>query len=183
MIYSFSLASVSIFLGIIYILSHGFALLKFETCRDFLFQIPRNTAVGIGLMVIATAWFIWLILEIDLMEYSHLRQSFLTGSIITCVLVIFFVREFLTARAAGALLLLLAQILLDAAFLRDDAIRLIVTLTAYFYVLVGMFFVGAPYLMRDAFEWIYRTESRAKIAAGSGVAFGVLLLGLGLFVY
>lgn len=183
MIYDFSLAQVSIFLGVFYLVSHGFAFLQYDMCRNFLLKAPRNEKLGIGILLAATAWFIWLVLSIDLMEYTHLRQSFLVASIVTCGLVITFVREFLTARATGAFLLLFSQVLLDAAFLRDENIRYVITLTAYIYVIVGMFLVGAPYLMRDILEWIYQSESRGKAAAGAGVGFGLVLLGLGLFVY
>jgi len=46
-----------------------------------------------------------------------------------------------------------------------------------------MVMVGAPYLLRDAIQWGLATPLRGKCLLGMGFLFGLLLLGLGLFVY
>jgi hypothetical protein len=79
--------------------------------------------------------------------------------------------------------LLAAQILLDAAFLRDEASRLVVTLTAYGWIIAGMFMVGSPYLVRDLLDWMAERPARFVWAARAGAGFGVLLVGLAVFVY
>jgi len=43
--------------------------------------------------------------------------------------------------------------------------------------------VGAPYLLRDALGWGLATPVRGKLLMGLGVVFGLVLIGLGLFVY
>lgn len=183
MIYSFTLPEVAAVLGLFYILSHGWALWRPDSARAFLLAAPRNTALGMFLLAAAVLWFAWVLSVAPLMEYEPQRSKFVGACLIGGAATGFYVREFLTVRALGALLLLLAELMLESAFLRSDPGRLLVTITAYVYVVTGCFFVGSPYVMRDGLQWIYAKPGRARAAAAGGVAFGVLLLALGLFVY
>ena len=54
---------------------------------------------------------------------------------------------------------------------------------AYLIILEGMVMVGAPYLLRDAIDWGLATPRRGKFLLSAGLLFGLVLLGLGLFVY
>ena len=94
-----------------------------------------------------------------------------------------YVREFIAVRSLGILFLLAGDVFLDAAFLRDDAGRLVVVSYAYLIIVEGMVMVGAPYLLRDAITWGLATPGRGRFLMALGVIFGVALLGLGLFVY
>lgn len=94
-----------------------------------------------------------------------------------------YVREFIAVRALGVLLLLGANILLDACFLREDKLRLVVVAYAYLLIVKGMLMVGAPYLLRDAIDWAFASPLRGKGLFLLGLVFAVLLLGLGVFVY
>ncbi|MDD5261938.1 MAG: hypothetical protein PHD76_08845 [Methylacidiphilales bacterium] len=183
MIYSLTLQQVAIALGLIYILAHGWALWKPEQTRRFLLAAPRNYPLGVLLMLAAGLWFCGLIFYADLMDFKSYQNIFLLFAVAMTAAVIWYVREFLTARALGVLLLLLANVLLDAAFLRNEPSKLVITVLAYVYAVVGMFLVGSPYHLRDFLGWLYKTEKCARWAAWGGVAFGVVLLGLGLFVY
>ncbi len=94
-----------------------------------------------------------------------------------------YVREFIAVRSLGILFLLAGDVFLDAAFLREDATRLVVVSYAYLMIIEGMVMVGAPYLLRDAITWGLGTATRGKWLMAMGVIFGLVLLGLGLFVY
>jgi hypothetical protein len=183
LVYSVSLSTVALALGLFYILSHGFALIRFKETRALALTLPRNTAAGIVLFLCGMGWFMWLIGTIDLMEYTPNRTQFLAVIALVTVLFAIYVQEFILVRAIGIVLLMLAQVMLDAAFLRDEPSRLVITVTAYAYIVTGMFWVGSPYLMRDMIEWAYRNETRARLCAWAGVAFGIVLLFLGFFVY
>jgi hypothetical protein len=183
MIYSFTLSSVCIFLGVAYLLTHGFALLQPTLCQNILKKAPRHEVLGISLMALATGWFCWVLLNVDLMEYTPYRRLFVFGVLIGGGLVIFYVRPLLTARALGALLLLLAYVLLDACFMRNEPLKLIIVATAYLYIIAGMILVASPYYLRDALDWIYQTPQRAQVAAVAGCLYGVILLVLGLVVF
>lgn len=183
MIYHFTLQQVAVVLGAMYFIGHGWALWRHDACKKIALAFPRNYPAGVALTLGAGAWFCWLILNADLMDFAPYRDWFFVGAAALTVGMIIFVREFLAVRATGALYLLLANVLLDAAFLDDRPVKFVITVAAYAYVVFGILFVAAPYLMRDMLTWFYRADRRGKLAAAGGVAFGLLLLGLGIFVY
>ena len=98
-------------------------------------------------------------------------------------LVIKYMPEYLSVRALGVILLLGTEVMLDSAFLRDEPIKFVITILAYVYAVLGMFWVGAPYLFRDWFAWFYEENVKARIGLIFGCVFGMLLLLLGLFIY
>jgi hypothetical protein len=183
MIYSFTLQEVAIVLGIWSVLVHGWSLWQPALCKKWALALPRNYPAGVMLMTAAGLWFCWLIFNADLMDFAPYQNLFLIITVALTAGTIIFVREFLAVRALGALLLLLANVLLDAAFLDNRPSKLVITVLAYVYVICGIVFVAWPYLMRDILEWFYKNESRLRLGAVAGLAFGLLLLGLGIFVY
>jgi hypothetical protein len=183
MIYPFTLEQISLALGLFYIISHGFALLQPDFCQKTLLAAPRNYPLGVILMALATAWFTWLMLTIDLMEYTPYQKIFALVGLIGGALVIYFLRELLTGRALGSLLLLLSYVVLDAAFLRNEPLKLVLVGTAYIYIVVGMILVSSPYRLRDILQWIYQKKARSQVAAAAGILFGILLLILGLIAF
>lgn len=183
MIYHFTLQQVSIVLGALLLIGHTFALLQPTLCQKFLQKLPRHTPIGITLMVLATLWFSWVLINMDLMEYSSYRNQFLIVVVLGGSLVIAFVRELLTGRALGALLLLAAYVILDACFLRNEPLKLILVINAYVYIIMGMTLVASPYYLRDAIEWVYEKPLRSHWAAVIGASYGAALLILGLTVF
>lgn len=183
LIYPFSLAQVAAVLGAAYLLTHGWALARPAAATALLRAFPRHALAGWVLLGLATLWFAGLMATIDLMEYTPHRSKFVLGVLVLGALSAHFMREFLAVRSLGALLLLGAQVLLDAAFLRDEPSRLVVTVAAYAYIIAGMFMVGSPYLLRDFLGWLTASPVRLRAAAGSGLAFGIILLLLALLAY
>lgn len=183
MVYSISLSLLAILMGVAYIASHAWAMIQHEKAREVARAFPRSPVMATMLITIAGIWTLWLAGTLDLMEYTHLRGVFFTVTALTFALVGAYLREFLAVRALGLLMLLFAQVMLDACFLRDDLPRLVITLNAYIYIIIGMWYIGAPYILRDWIECAEASTLRWQILCGSGVAYGVLLLALGIFVY
>jgi hypothetical protein len=183
LLYSFPLAPVAAVVGLLYAASHGWAAWRPEPTLAWLRASLRHDGLGWALLAVVTLWFTGLLATMDLMEYTPHRSKFVLGTLVLGGLCAYFMREFLVVRSFGALLLLAAQILLDAAFLRDEASRLVVTLTAYGWIIAGMFMVGSPYLVRDLLDWMAERPARFVWAARAGAGFGVLLVGLAVFVY
>jgi hypothetical protein len=94
-----------------------------------------------------------------------------------------FVEEFLAVRALGILCLLVAEPLLEAAFLGSETSRLLVSLVAYVWATLGLFWVGIPYLLRDQIGWVSRTNARWQVAAFGGVVYGAVVLVFALTQY
>lgn len=158
------------------LISHGYALLRSAKVQSFLKAFPRNYKWGVILLSIDFIWGMVCMAYMDMGEFYHLRKWFLLLIPISFVLVLIYVREFLSVRALGALLLLVGGIVLQAAFLQPPLSRLLLPALAYVWIIAGMYFVGMPYLMRDWIGWLICQEARWKLAVYGGIGYGALVL-------
>jgi hypothetical protein len=92
------------------------------------------------------------------------------------MLALFFVDEFLAVRALGILCLLAAEPLLDAAFLRYEPSRLLVTVFAYLLIVAGLFWVAIPYILRDQINWSARSILRWRCLHAIVLTYGGVIL-------
>ena len=170
---------VSFIAGLWLILSHGFALLRPVAVREWARKFPRSKAMGTALLAADAIWALVLIATMDLGEFSSWRTVLLVVIAVATFLTYRYVDEFLAVRAAGMFLLLLAEILIEAAYLRPEGGKILLVLLAYTWVALGMIWVGLPYLMRDQIDWVRSSNARWKGAALAGVVYGLLLVGFG----
>lgn len=176
MIYSFDLKTALLAVGLLLIAGHVFALLRPKPTRDFLQTLPRSRSVGFFLLLSVTIWAWLLAKNIDLGEFSTWRPKLLLIIPIAAVLTWLYVEEFLAARCLGMLVLLAAEPLLEAAFLRPEMSRLFLVTLVYVWVAFALFWVGMPYTLRDQILWVSKTDGRWKLAAFAGIGYGALLL-------
>lgn len=178
------LKTTGIVLGAGLIAIHIAALLNGKSTRTMLQDFPRNRTLGVIIMTINALWAFWIVSSMDLGEFSTLRQKILFAIPVAYVLVIFFAEEFLAVRALGTLLLLAACVVLDAAWFKIPetlpGTKLLLPILAYVWIVLGMFWVGMPYLMRDQISWLSRSGSRWKGACIGGLVYGLLTLGCAL---
>jgi len=178
-----SLAAVALALGLLWILSHLPALLWPARVAPRLRAFPRSVPAGIALMAAAVAWGAGLAATIDLGEFSRYRPTIVGVAIVLGLLMIAFSREYLAVRGLAALVLLGANLVLDAAFLRDTPAKLVLVTAAYVAIVAALVLLFSPYRLRDALAWATRDDRRLRLLAGLGIAWGLVLLGLGLFAY
>lgn len=176
MIYSLDLKTALLLVGLLLIAGHAFALLRPQATRDFLRTLPRSRPMGLFLLLIATVWAWMLVKNIDLGEFSNWRPKLLLIVPVAAVLTWLYVEEFLAARCLGMIVLLAAEPLLEAAFLRPEMSRLFLVALVYIWVAFALFWVGMPYTLRDQIAWVSKSESRWKNVALAGLAYGVVLL-------
>ena len=183
MIYPFSLSQVAVWLGFGVFLAHAWCFFDYDRAVAWCRKFPRSETWGGALLVLATAWAAWLAGTMNLMEYTRFRPLFVLAAVALGVTSWLYVREFIAVRALGILLLLGANVLLDACFLREDPLRLLVVGYAYLMVVFGMVMVGAPYVLREVIHWYFGNPFRGKSLLVLEMIFGLILLGLGLFAY
>jgi len=175
MIYHLTLFTTGLAAGLLLILGHAMALARPSDSMSWAKTFPRSRAAATALLAVAAVWSFLLVRSIDLGEFSPLRNVMLLGIVAGSILAWIYVPEFLAVRALGMLLLLAAEPLLESAVLREEPTRLLLVLLAYAWVIAGLFFVGMPYVLRDAITWLTRIPVRWKAAALGGVAYGVVL--------
>jgi len=146
-------------------------------------QFPRSRVAGVVLLTICLAWTLWLVATIQMGEFSSFRRPLLIALPIGYVLALFFVDEFLAVRALGILCLLVAEPLLDAAFLRSETSRLLVTVFAYLLIIAGLFWVAIPYVLRDQINWIARSAFRWRCVHAIELIYGGVILGFAFTQY
>src|SRR5207245_6385389 len=117
-------------------------------------------ALPIFVLTICLMSTFWRRATIQMGEFSAFRRPLLIALPIGYALALRFVDEFLAVRALGILCLLAAEPLLDAAFLRYETSRLLVTVFAYLLIIACLFWVSVPYLLRDEINWSTRSVFR-----------------------
>src|SRR5437762_6514238 len=182
MIYHLSLQTAGIIAGAFLILISLPGLFKPEfasVAQGF----PRSRFAGVVLLTIALVWTFWLLATIEMGEFAAFRRPLLIVVPIGYILVLRFVDEFLAVRALGILCLLIAEPLLDAAFLRYGTSRLFVTVFAYLLIVAGLFWVMIPYILRDQINWGARNTGRWRMLHGIAFVCGAVILGFAVTQY
>lgn len=180
------LFTAGILLGLWLVGSHALMIVKPTLVQGWLKKFPRNPMAGQIIMAISLAWF-WLLiapdglgklsaLRMDLGEFNNIKPllQFLVPAALIAVCIS--IRDFLAVRALGLLGLMIAAPLLEAAFLKDPTSRLLVPIFAYALLTKSLFWVGMPYLFRDAVTWATATSGRWKLVSFAGLAYGIATL-------
>ena len=175
MTYHLSLQTAGIIAGTVLILISLPGLLK-SNFASVAQKFLRSHVAGIFLLTICLVWTFWLLATIQMGEFSSFRRPLLIALPIGYALALRFVGEFLAVRALGILCLLAAEPLLDAAFLRYETGRLLVTVLAYLLILAGLFWVAIPYLLRDQINWSTRSVFRWRCLHAIAVIYGCVIL-------
>jgi len=183
MIYQLSLQSTGLAAGLLLIFSHALGLINALASIRLARGFPRSRAAGTVLLLVAAVWSFVLVTDIDLGEFSKLRNLMLLGIVAGAVLSWLYVEEFLAVRALGMLLLLAAEPLLESCALRPEESRLLLVCLAYAWIIAGLFCVGMPYLLRDALEILTRRIELWRIAALGGLVYGVVVTAAAVFLW
>ena len=180
-------------LAVFLIAVHALMLARPKPMQDLLVRFPRNPMAGQILLGIGLGWF-WLLvapdglgklsaLTMDLGEFNNAKRILRVLAPVALVLIVISVRDFLAVRALGLCGLMAAAPLLEAAFLKDPASRLLVPIYAYVMLTASMFFVGMPYLFRDAVAWVTADSKRWFAFSVGGLGYGIVTLACALFFW
>ena len=112
----------------------------------------------------------------DLGEFNPLKGYLRYVVLFAIPAVGYAVKEFLAVRALGLLGLMAAAPLLYAAFQRDPQSRLLVPIFAYAMIIASLYWVGMPYLFRDAVNWATATKQRWQALSVVGLIYGIAVL-------
>lgn len=182
-----SLFSAGILLAIWLIGVHVLMLARPTQVQGYLKKFPRDPIAGQIILALGMAWF-WLLvapdglgklsaLQMDLGEFNKAKPLLRLLVPAAVIAVAMSVRDFLAVRALGLLGLLVAAPLLEAAFLKDPATRLLIPIFTYAMLTASLYMVGMPYLFRDAVTWVSATRTRWNVCALAGLAYGIATLG------
>lgn len=148
-------------------------------------KFPRNTPVGYPLMLLATGWFLYYLSIESVSDFTSFKPLlyllFAGVGIGSCL----FVKDFLPVRGLAAVLLVLAKLMVDTGRPHLSETPWVVLWQGWAYVLAvtGMWLTISPWRLRDMIHWATANDSRTRNFSAARVAFGVLIVVLGLTVY
>jgi hypothetical protein len=174
--YHVSLFWMSVSVGLLHLLLGLWCLRWTEAARSFWIASNRNASFGSVLMVLAMLGTVGLVQWTDLGEYAEHRGKMQLACLLLGGGALFLLRDLLTPRALGILLLLGAEVLLSAAFPSPLRSRLFLVGLAYGWVISGMAFVGAPYLYREGMLLLFKNAARTRYVGTVSLMGGLFLI-------
>src|SRR5580698_3835749 len=144
-------------------------------------KFPRNLPLGVVLMLLGTAWFVWNVNIEPIADFSSFKPYMMAGFAAVGVLSCVYVQDFLAVRGLAVVLLLLGKLMVDTGrpHLGESPFVLVIQTWAYLLVVAGIWFTITPWRLRDVLEWATATESRTRLLSGVRLAFAAFILILG----
>ncbi len=170
-----SLFLASILPGML-LLVGGLALLSNHSIVTSLLQaFPRSRAATILLFGLASVWFLYRVWNLSLADFGEYRNLLFVFFLALAALSFTSVPDFLAVRGLAGLMLLAADPLLAAGYMRYDFPSLVLASVTYLGIFAALWLGAQPYRMRDFLEWLFRTPARPRMLGTLGVAVGLLL--------
>ena len=148
-------------------------------------KFPRYYPLGVALMLLATGWFVWIVNQEPIADFSAYKPAMLGGFAAVGILSCVFVRDFLAVRGLAVIFLLLAKLMVDTGrpHLGESPFVLVIQTWAYVLVAAGIWFTVTPWKLRDLLGFATANETRVRIGSGIRLAFAIFILMLGLTVF
>lgn len=144
-----------------------------NTSTTFL-RSPMAAYIVFGL---ASAWFLWDVAHLGESDFGQYRNWLLLLFGGVAVASFLYLKDFLVVRGWAILALLVAKVLLDAAYMQAPMGRLFLVVFSYLLILEALYFGALPYKMRDLSHWIFAKKSRINQFALGFITYGILLIG------
>lgn len=181
---TWTLSKLALVFGGLFCLPQIYALANPKGFAAWAKNFPRNFPVGCVLMGVGTAWFLYNLNQETISDFAKYKTAMLVGfgavGALTCV----FVRDFLAVRGLAVVLLMLAWFALKTARLTYHTDwRLVIVVWAYLWVIAGMWLTISPWRLRDYLQWATANETRIRVGGALRLAFGLLVVLLGLTAY
>lgn len=154
-----------------------------EKFRRALLKFPRNVPLGIALMTAGAAWcvaIVWQANPVPLLAPKFVAYALIGFLLVGCIV---WKLDYLAVRALSLLLLLVAKVMLDAAFMVETPAKLLVPTLAYVWIVAAMWWAMTPWRCRNAIEWAAASDARIRAVSGAHLAIAVALAVFALAFY
>jgi len=179
------LSLLSILLGAGLSLPQIYGLLQPKGFAAAARKFPRNFPAGVGLMLLATAWFVYNVNREPIADFSAFKPYMLVGFTAVGVLSCMFVRDFLAVRGLAVIFMLLGKFMVDTGrpHLGESPFVLVNQVLAYAFVVGGIWFTIAPWRLRDWLEKFTANDMIVRVGCAARLAFDLFLIVLGLTAF
>jgi hypothetical protein len=170
-----SLFFVTLLIGISLVVAGALLLWRLNTTAAVAQAFPRSEPAAYLCMGLASAWFLAHVLTLSEADFGAYRHYLFLVFGAIAVLAFIHAREFLAVRGMAILVLLGANVVLDAAFMQAPASRLFLVAFVYLAILCALYLGMSPFRLRDFFSWLFATRGRSRLLGGALIGYGVLL--------
>jgi hypothetical protein len=178
-----TLSQIACALGSLLVAGNLVCILAPGFVRRMLQLFPRSRLPAWALMAFNLSWVSWVILHASLGRFEFLKPAVYIVAPLSFVAMAVFMDELLAPRMFGALLLLLANPILNTARWHPSNWRMVMAVVAYIWVVAGIVFVLSPYRFRQFGAFVTRTDLRCRVGGLVRLLVGVSFIFLGLRVY
>jgi hypothetical protein len=175
------LSTLAIVLGLGMGLPQIFGIMNPKTFAERVRKFPRNVPIGIALMLLGTAWFLWNLNEEAISDFAtfkpYMMAIFGAVGVGACI----YVQDFLAVRGLAVVFLLLGKLMVDTGrpMLGVTHWTLVIQTWAYVLVIAGIWLTVSPWWLRDLLNWATANEQRVRIGSAIRLAFGLFVAVLG----
>jgi hypothetical protein len=138
----------------------------------------RNRYAGMALSIIGLILTYSLLKNMPMGFLDHYKWLLIPLLPVAIVLVNIYLDELLFSRSLGGLFLILMAPVLDVARMSFSTFTPVLSLACYILIVVGMYLVCLPYLMRDFGTMIEKCSGKTKVLSLLLSIFGILLIGI-----
>lgn len=180
-----SLSLLSIWLGVGLSVPQIFGLVNPAQFTAAVRKFPRSQPAGWVLMLLGTAWFLYIVNYEPIADFSAYKSYMMAGFGLVGVLACIFVPDFLAVRGLAIVLMLLGKLMVDTGrpHLGESAFVLVNQALAYVFVIVGMWLTITPWRLRDWLNWFTASEQRVRLSCALRLIFYGFIIGLGLTAF
>jgi hypothetical protein len=177
------LSTLAVGLGLIFCAPQLFGIVRPSAFAAAARKFPRSEPWGYLLMGLGTLWFLANLRAESISDFADYKKYMLAAfgmiGLLTCI----YVKDFLAVRGLAIVLLLLAKFTLDTARWHDSPWRIVMSVWAYCWIILGMWFTISPWRLRDIIQWSTANEQRIRAGSALRLAFGLFVIALGLTVF
>ena len=138
--------------------------------------LPRSRGAAWVFFGLGAAWFLWRLSQLGESDLIFFKtpQPVMLGFAVLVVLAFVYTPDFLAVRGLCVLMLLAAEPLLYAAYMEySHPQRLLMVTAVYLGLTAAIYLAGAPYRLRDLFEWLFKTPARPRLTGAVLLAYGL----------
>jgi hypothetical protein len=177
-----NLSTLAIALGLGLGLPQIYGLVNPQKFAESVRKFPRNLPVGIALMLLGTAWFVWTMSQESISDFTRFKNAMMAGFAGIGIAACFYVQDFLAVRGLAVVFLLLAKLMVDTGreMLPVTNWTWVIQTWAYVLIVAGIWLTISPWRLRDLLNWATANEKRVRIGSAIRLAFGLFVAVLGL---
>jgi hypothetical protein len=179
------LSLLSILLGIGMAVPQVYGITQPQRFAAAVRRFPRNLPIGVFLMLLGTAWFVWNVHNESVSDFAAFKPAMMAGFVAVGILSCIYVQDFLAVRGLAVVMLLLAKLMVDTGrpHLGETPWVWVIQTWAYVMVVAGIWFTVTPWRLRDFLQWGTATETRVRLGSTIRLAFAAFIVLLGLTAF